>query len=136
MNYRILIAILMFAFSSSIAWSAEDEKLPSLLMHDLPASVPYGYVPTWVFKIEIESADQLGIDQSRRVLSDSGFQILESRTTSTAFAKPLLNIVGTKEYAAPNATADKVLVAMKEATRGVVTKFSWSVAQKLSPKVQ
>ncbi|MYM41463.1 hypothetical protein [Duganella qianjiadongensis] len=136
MSFRILLALLI-AFSSSIAWSAENEKLPSEVMHDLSfLSLPHGYALVLIYKIEVESLDQQSIDLGRKVLADAGFHIDQSRTAGIADAKPVLKITGTKEYAAANPTADIILANVKQAVQGNATKFSWAVSQSATAKVQ
>lgn len=136
MLYRILLMVLI-AFSSTRAWSVENEKLPSELMHDLSsASLPHGYALVLIFKIEVESIDQQSIEQGRKVLTDASFHIDQSQTTGMADAKPVLKITGTKEYAEPSATANTILAAMKQAMQGSTMKFSWAVSQSATAKVQ
>ena len=134
MPYQTLAAILILLMSF-IALPAASEVLPSSLMRNQPAEkLPTGYFLTWVFTIELESTDQSKFDQCRKLLLQNGFLISASRTIGTEYSKPLLKIVGTKEYATPSETTDTILEEVKKLNYGT-SKFSWKIAEKISQKI-
>jgi hypothetical protein len=74
-----------------------------------PALAARGYVESWVFSIEIESAELKGIEACRKILVERGFLPTLSKTASSASPDLHFKIAGAKAYAQASADADAAL---------------------------
>jgi CheY-like chemotaxis protein len=128
--YRRIASLLGAAVLSGAAGAA---TLPSDLMLPDPALAARGYVESWVFSIEIESAELKGIEACRKILAERGFLPTLSKTASSASPDLHFKVAGAKSYAQASADADAALQAIQQAKcSGAMT---WTVASRPVPAI-
>src|SRR4051812_15582669 len=92
----LLLGATILAGAASVTNVAGAATLPSDLMLPEPALAARGYAESWVFSIEIESAELKGIEACRKILAERGFLPTLSKTASSASPDLHFKIVGAK----------------------------------------
>jgi DNA-binding NarL/FixJ family response regulator len=132
--YRRLASLLGATALAGAAGLAAAATLPSDLMLPDPALAARGYVESWVFSIEIESAELKGIEACRKILVERGFLATLSKTASSASPDLHFKIAGARAYAQASADADAALQAVQQARCGGA--MTWTVVSRPAPAVK
>ncbi len=119
------IARVLASSAMLLAATAGAATLPSDLMVPEPARAARGYVESWVFSIDLESAELTGMEACRKILGERGFAPTLSRTASSSEPTLHFKIAGRKTYAQASVEADHALQAVQQAKCSGT--LSWAV---------
>jgi hypothetical protein len=126
--YRRIFAGLLLSGAAVFAGAV---TLPSDLMRPTPALAVRGYAERWMFSIEIESDDGVGIERCGKILAAHGLLQTLSKTASSADPVLHFKLSSSKEYAQADTGADEAWLAVRQAN--CPGRLTWTVASKLVP---